>query len=422
MKGKVILFIFIFFFLFLRLYHLVPSLNFGSDQGFGILEMYRLYQTKQITLIGPSSSFTIQGQYIYVSSLVYYLSLLVLIISGWNPLGISYFIIILQLLSFVFLYKVLRHRFPNSSLPYFFAILYTFSPIMVNYSRFSWAPNYLIPISGVILFLLLKLNRRHKSSLWLPLIIGLFLGIGLQFHYSFFFVILLTFVWLVAFKKHYIFYFKYTLFGLLIGFSPIILFELRHNFHNLKTLIIIFGAQGSINSGTLQLHYFFGLLPFTFFLISYLFNHLFKRRKVLVIMLSCSFILYSLIQILPNPKSGFTMPLEWNYTGILKTRDIILSEKRNEYNIVDLLTGDTRAYALRSLLTLSGSPPKDVTLYPSSSSLFLYTREPIDAILAGSLWEIDSLKPLHVSKKWHIQNGIYLYLLEKESAPSSMVK
>lgn len=424
MKNKTILVIFIFLFLFLRLYRLVPSLNFGSDQGFGILEMYRLYQTKQITLIGPSSSLSINGQYIYVSSLVYYLSLLVLMIFRWNPLGISYFIIILQLLSFILLFQQLRKRFPPSPLPYFFAILYTFSPVMVNYSRFSWAPNYLIPISGVVLILLLNLKKDNKIFK-LSLLIGLLLGLGLQFHYSFFLIVILTLIWFKTTKKLNLYNLGFILSGIIIGFSPILLFEIRHNFHNLRTLLLLFqvkGSEGSISPGLLQLHYFLALFPFIFFFISYLLSLLYRKNKFLTCTLIGGYIFISLLQIIPVPKSGFTMPNGWNYAGLLKTRDIIISEKKNEFNIVDLLTGDTRAYALRSLLTLSGISSKDVMSYPSSTSLFLYTREPIEKILAGPLWEIDSLKPLHVSKKWPVQNGIYLYLLEKESTPSSLVQ
>lgn len=425
MKGKIILSVFIFLFLFGRFYHLLPSLNFGSDQGFGILEMYRLYQTKQITLIGPSSSLSVNGQNIYVSSLVYYLSLLVLMISNWNPLGISYFIILLQLISFLFIYNVLLQRYPHSSLPYFFSILYIFSPTMINYSRFSWAPNYLIPISTVILILLQKLNNKNKSSFLLLLTIGVFLGIGLQFHYSFFLIVMVTFFWIISTKKLNLYYFGLVLSGIVIGFFPIILFEMRHDFHNLRTLLVVFqalGSKGNLHSDFLQLHYFLSLFPFIFFFISYFLAIVYRKNKIIPLVLITGYFILSLRQILPIPGSGFTMPDGWNYEGLLKTRDIILSEKKKEFNIVDLLSGDTRAYALRALLTLAGTPPKDITSYPSSTSLFLYTREPIEKILAGSLWEIDSAKPLRINKKWPIQNGVSLYLLEKSASTSGMVK
>lgn len=416
-REYIFILVVVFIFLFLRLFHLPESLNLGSDQGFGILEMKRLWETKQVTLIGPASSLTTSGQYIYASSLVYYLSILVLVISGWNPLALSYFLIFLQLLSFLLVYRMLTHQFPSSSLPHFFALLYVFSPVMVNYSRFSWAPNYLIPVSSIILILLLKLTQEAKPSFFLPTLIGFSLGIGLQFHYSFFLIVLLAFIWLFVAQKMGFFILTGTLLGLIIGFSPIILFEVRHDFHNFRALLLFFqttGSEGSLGLGIVQPHYFLSLFPFLFFFLSYVLVFFHKKSIYLSGTIIGVYILFSLSSILPTPSEGFTMPSGWNYPGLLHARDIILSQHKKEYNVIDVLSGDTRAYALRSLLVLSGYPPMDVAAYPSSKALFLYTREPIDTILSGSLWEIDVVKPLRVSNKWHIQNGIFLYLLEKE--------
>lgn len=413
-KEYIFILVVVFIFLFLRLFHLPASLNFGSDQGFGILEMKRLWETKQVTLIGPSSSLTISGQYVYASSLVYYLSLFVLLLSGWNPLSLSYFLIGLHLFAFLLLFGVLLHTFPKSHLPHFFALFFTFSSVMVDYSRFSWAPNYLIPISCIVLIFLLKLQGKRISLLLLSL--GFLLGVGLQFHYSFFLVILLSFVWILSIKKIHIHTVLLITGGFAAGFSPVLLFDLRHNFHNFRTLLLFFrttGGEGSLGLGIVQPHYFLSLFPFLFFFLSQFLVFLHKKSIYLAGIIIGAYILFSLSRILPVPSAGFTMPSGWNYPGLLHARDIILSQHKKEYNVVDVLSGDTRAYALRSLLTISGDPPMDVAAYPSSKALFLYTREPIDTILSGSLWEIDSAKPLHLTQKWHIQNGIFLYLLEK---------
>ena len=69
--------------------------------------------------------------------------------------------------------------------------------------------------------------------------------------------------------------------------------------------------------------------------------------------------------------------------------------------------------AIRYLVTIAGKPPLGVTEYPSAKTLFIYSKVPIEQILKGHLWEIDSVKPVKVVKKWPLQNDIYLYMVEK---------
>jgi hypothetical protein len=117
--------------------------------------------------------------------------------------------------------------------------------------------------------------------------------------------------------------------------------------------------------------------------------------------------------ILPVPSNGFHSAEGWNYHGLQKAKEIIISENRKDYNLVDLLTGDIRAIYLRALLTLSQKPPMTVDEYPDSKYLFIYSKVPIEELLKGSLWEMDVMKPLNLEEKWFLQNDIYLYLLKR---------
>lgn len=125
------------------------------------------------------------------------------------------------------------------------------------------------------------------------------------------------------------------------------------------------------------------------------------------------FIVYSLIKELPTPLGGFKMVEGWNYQGIKKAEQIMLQENKTDYNVVDILTGDSRALAIRFLLTRDGKPPMGVVDYPRAKALFVYSKVSSDIILKGELWEVGSAMPLTLTKEWNLQNGIKLYLLEK---------
>ena len=414
-KKTISLFLIIVVFLFLRLYHLPESLNYGADQGMTLLEIYNLYQTKKFTLIAQTgSSLTVFGRYFYTGSFMYYLFMPILLITRWNPLSISYFLILVQLAVLLLLYHALAKIYKKSATPLYFSLLYTFFPMMVDYSRFIWAPNLLIPVAGIVLSLLLGLSTK-KSNSFLVLLTGFFLGLGLQIHYSFFLVILISIFWLLIGKKLNLSAIFLLLLGFIIGFSPLILFELRHNFYNLRTFIFYITTKTGSNQRIMSFswHYLLCLWPFVFLFIAKLLSALKRVASWFATFLVLLFIGVSVTEILPFPKSGFTMPEGWNYAGVQKASAIILHENRKKYNIVDLLTGDTRAMGLRSLLTFAGKPPLGVVEYPETKALFIYSKVPIEKLLRGKLWEMDVVKPVKLVKTWHLQNGIYLYLLEK---------
>lgn len=416
LKKYTFLSIIILIFLFLRLYHLPESLNFGSDQGATLLETYNVYQEKKLTLISAGgSSWTSSGRYIFFSSLLYYILMPVLILARWNPLSVSYFLIFLQLVSLVIIYEILDRIHQKGLNAAFFAVLFSFSPVLVNYSRFVWSPNFLIPIAAAILAFILVLRTFQKKRDLISLFLGLLFAAGFQINYSFILVMAVSLIWIILQKRMQARHFLLMFTAFLIGISPLLLFELRHDFYNIRTLLLILTQKGKTDSAfRFNYHYILGLIPYVLYFLSVILGKLKKISRIITFIIIMIFVIYSAAVILPYPKSGFTMVEGWNYPGEKKATAVILSQRKSKYNIVDLLTGDTRAMGLRYLLTMEGSPPMSVTDYPKSEYLFIYSKDSIDKILKGSLWEIDTVKPVNVVNKWYIQNGIYLYLLGKQ--------
>jgi len=417
MKKYFPLFFLVALFLFVRLYNFTENLNFGTDQGMGMLEIYNLYQQKKITLISQTgSSMTVHGRYFYFGSALYYIFMPFLILFHWDPVYVSAVMVFFQLAIFILLYQTIKKKFKNSLPAIIFAVIFAVTPVAVNYGRFFWSPNFMVVLSSVVLYLLLLIKRK-KSNTILFLLTGFFLGLGFQIHYSFFLTMLVTGIWLIFTRQINLKKILLLSTGFLLGISPLIIFELRHNFYNLQTLWFYFTIKEASRTAPLfqpHLHYFLNLLPFIFFVICYLLSVIFRKLKYPVYLLLIGYTVWSMQFFLPKPSHGFMMVDGWNFAGEKKAAEIILSEKPpKNYNVVDILTGDTRSMAIRYLLTIGGSAPMGVTEYPSGNVLFITSKLPIWEILKGSLWEIDCIKPVKLVKSWEIQNGIYLYQVEK---------
>jgi len=398
-------------FLFLRLYQLPQKVNFSMEQGKILLDIYNLWQNKKITLVGLETSIkTASGRGFFQGPWVYYLPLPALLISNWHPLSPSYLIILFNLAGLIFLFKGLKNKF-NLPTAFFSGFLFTIMPRMVKFSQFIWNPNFLPFTSCLLIYLLLKISK--KSSKILFFLTGLTLGFGLGHHYQFILIIIFSFLWML-YKKFSFKSFLITFSGIIIAFSPLIIFELRHNFYNLKTILLILkNYQGQVIKNKVPFHYFISFMPFIFLFISLLLEKIFDKKTFLQIIFVSLLILYSFLKIVPPSDSGFTMPQHWNFPSVTKTAEIIFHENYSRYNIANLLYGDTRAHALRYLLTVKKDPPLPVEQYSNADSLFAVSYQKGEQTIKNPVWEISSFCPCIVKKEWKINNQVNLFLLEK---------
>lgn len=405
-------------FIFLRTDHLEKSFNFGTDQGGGMLETYRMVATRKFTLIGATgSSWTFGGRYIFFSSLPYFIIMPVLLFSRWNPIPVSYLFILFQLVSLWTAYYVLSFLLKKPYEAVIFGVIYTCLPLMVEHSRFFWSPNLLLPISTFLLVLLLTVKNLKKRTFPYYFAAGILTGAGFQIHFSFILAIAIAAGFLIYAKKTGIKESLYMAAGFLLAMSPLIIFELRHNFYNIRTILFILSQTKKSGGGGVfryNYHYLFPAVPFIIYIISVIGDKIRKINRTVLYGGLSLFTAYSFWVFLPVPGHGYTMVTGWNYPGLTKTESLILDEKPVNYNIVDLLTGDSRAMALRFLLTSAGRPPLTETAYPQTETLFIYSRVPVGEILSGSMWEIDSVRPLKLVKTEPVQNGIFLYELKRQ--------
>jgi len=406
-----LLLILIILYLVVRIYHLPQVVNFSMDQGSTLLKIYELWQTKKLTLIGPESSLkTINGLSFFHGPWIYYFLLPFMLVGNWNPLFGSYAFIILNLLALIIFFISINNHF-GKKIAFISALFFVFDFNSIRFSQFLWNPNFLLFTSSLLIYFWLEVIRKPRALYFL--LTGLIFGFSLGSHYQTT-LILFIFFGFMLYKKLSFKYYLSVISGLCLGLSPLLLFELKHNFYNLRVIysILTTGAQEKIN-WPFPFYYFLSLLPFLFLFLSLIINKIFVKKQYLAILLII-YISSSLNKVLPLAKNGFTMPKGWNYLGIKKSAKIILKENKNNYNIANILSGDTRDYSLRYLLTISNNnPPLVVEAYLWSDFLFVVSRDNPETTLSNPVWEINSFCPCEVTKKWEIQNNINLYLLEK---------
>ena len=217
---------------FLRLYEIDKYMTFLGDEGRDVLVAYNILHG-HLTLLGPTSS--VGG--FFLGPIYYYFMAPFLFLSNYNPVGPAIMVALFGIVVVGLVYKIGESIF-NRRVGLVAAFLYAISPIVIIYSKSSWNPN-LMPFFTILTLYSLYFGLK-KNKLIYFLICGISFGITMQLHYIEIFLSVIIFFYVLLF-----YYFKKqfnllkiiknyaTIFiGFLIGFSPFILFEVRHDFTN----------------------------------------------------------------------------------------------------------------------------------------------------------------------------------------------
>lgn len=409
MFKKIGLLFLIIIYLFFRLFDLESTLNFSSEQGKFLDKTRQIYLSKQIVLIGPPTSIKLKdSREFYQGPLTYYLLLPVIALGG-DPIYGSYELIFLNLIGLILLFKTLEKIF-NTKVAFLSGLIWATYPDLVTYTTFIWNPNFLPFFSSVTLFLLEK--AKNNKSQTITLLIGIVLGLALQLHYQVFVLIFIV-LGFFLYKKENFYSFISLIAGICIGFFPILIFEVRHNFYNFRTVLLIFKSGTGKSFSTVPVYFLLVLTPYFCLLGGFLFNKVFSKTLIIGTGLLFMYLIWSGITVNAFSKNPPGMPVGWSYKAEKKVRDIILNNDKKDYNIASLISGDTQASDLRYLMTQAGFTPEDVGDYPTSQNLYVLSRFDQNKTVKNLVWEISSFRPKKIDKSWEIQNNIHLYLLKK---------
>ncbi|MEM4270737.1 MAG: glycosyltransferase family 39 protein, partial [Candidatus Pacearchaeota archaeon] len=216
-------------------------MTFLGDEGRDVLVVYHILHG-DLTLLGPTAS--VGG--FFLGPIYYYFMTPFLWLFNYNPVGPAVMVAIFGVLTVYLVYKA-GQMFFNKTTGIIAAIFYSISPLVIAYSRSSWNPN-LMPFFSLLTLVVLHIALRKDKS-WLIVLSGLLLGVTMQLHYlaTFLSVIMFSYVllfeifknskgfssaFLIKLFKNYFFLFL----GFLVGLSPFLVFEVRHNFQNIQSI------------------------------------------------------------------------------------------------------------------------------------------------------------------------------------------
>ena len=223
---------------FLRLYRIADYMTFLGDEGRDAIVAMDILKGN-FTLLGPRAS---AGDF-FLGPIYYYMMAPFLFLSNYDPVGPAIMVALFGIATVLLVYIVGRDFFGTKA-ALVASGLYAVSPLVVSYSRSSWNPNPMPFFALLILYsLYIALVKKRPKLLFGS---GLLLGIAIQLHYLTIFLGVIAFFFVVGGEyfitrkinyKKYLKYFSYILSGFLLGLSPFLLFELRHGFPNIRTII-----------------------------------------------------------------------------------------------------------------------------------------------------------------------------------------
>lgn len=401
LTGIIVLFIII------RSINFNYHLNFSHDQGQFSSEALNIYNTRSIVLIGPSISYDFEGREIFQGSAIYYFLLVFLIIGKFEPVLSSYIFMLFASIMVIPLYYGIKQLQNNKSAIYL-TIIYALFPFYVDYTRFLWNPNFQLVLLPFFIYLMgtYKTKKKH-IVLWL---IGVIAGFLMQFHYQFIFIILGLIIYYFLIKKDSFKNFMLFCTCIAIGLTPLILFEIRNNFYNIRTIILFISNYSHLINNASQTmlapHYFLSISFFIFIIIFSMIQKILFKKITLLIFTALS--IMSMVIYLPKPTHAFGMPDHWNYIEEEKVNAIIKNSPIENYNIANIIY-DTQASVQKYLLKKDRiSVSND---YYNDEYLFVLSKK--DGIAKSTAYEVSTFKPSKVIEEWEINEWYNLYLLKR---------
>ncbi len=214
--------------LFLRAYRLDELTTFGGDQGQDFLVIKDMVLHNKWTLIGIKTSVGsfFQGPvYLYILYPFFVLFRL-------HPIAGAVAAVTMSVSTLTLLYFTCIRYFSKES-ALFSSLLFAVSPELVKYGNTPLYQHFLpfFIVLSIYIFL------RNKDSLFTILLLGIVVGIGIELH-------LLNISLCIAYALFYILFSKergkkilsYGA-GFIIGISPTLIFELRHQFLNVHLFL-----------------------------------------------------------------------------------------------------------------------------------------------------------------------------------------
>jgi len=220
---------------------------FGFDVGRDLLVARDIVVNHKLTLIGAeigSGSAGING--VFQGPGYYYLLAVVYFLFGGNPYGALLTMFVFGVVSLALVYVTVQKIFgqANAIVALFLAGI---SPLIVSQSRFVWAPHPATLFIVLMLYFAYMIPKRPR--LYVPLAL---LSAGLTYNFEFAMTVPMVIAILIALPLVYrvkdVRTYLYAIGSLVAVFSPMVFFEMRHNWMATRSLLSYTASPGSVGN------------------------------------------------------------------------------------------------------------------------------------------------------------------------------
>lgn len=231
-KNQLLLIGIIFFIAtFFRFWNLSDRAIFLGDQGRDLLIIRESLLNHKILLTGQPTS---QG--INTGPAYYYLIAPSLLLSKFSPLGPIYFFTFTGILSLLLIF-ILCYKLTGFLPAAMTTLVFATSPAIIKQTIGFWNP---IPVPLLSLLILLSLYQINQKKLFWFIILGITLGLIIQFHTSSYFIFLPVLGWWIVKRRNTFLWTAMAGIFFLISLAPFLIFQLKNDFIDLKKIVAVF--------------------------------------------------------------------------------------------------------------------------------------------------------------------------------------
>lgn len=220
---------------FLRLYKIDGYMEFLGDQGRDVVHVFEFLTKGNLMFIGPQTSI---GN-MYLGPWYYYLIAPSLWLFNFNPIGPAVFVAILGIITVWLIYLVGQDWFDKKT-GLFASLIFAISPVIIKYTSFSWNPNIMPFFSLLFIYCLQKRRYLLATFSFIFVLNSHYLGLLL--------LIPGIYILLKTKQKPSAKTFGLNIFIIVLGFLPLILFDLKHHGQNIGNIWHFFAnRQETVN-------------------------------------------------------------------------------------------------------------------------------------------------------------------------------
>lgn len=394
-----------------RFYNFSNRVNFGSEQARSLVTSAGYIHDKPSLLGQEYFRVASNGHKIFSGALFNYMLVPLMLVSNYNPVIITVFFTFLNIITGFIVYLVAKKLF-DSKVAIFSSIIFLFNDVMIYHSFFIWNYN-ILPIIGITTLYYLA-TRNNKLKTKYVFILGTLSGIGTSLQLLYVLPTLLIFGFAVWKSKNRLIDSLTFIGGIILGNLPMALFDIRHNFYNLTTLwqYTIDTFRG-MSDASFSYYYLLPFWPVIALLVGWILAKVGKFSRLLSIFLISVYLFVNLTSSKVSFSKAIGMPDGLITSDIEYTAKIIAQDVDDNFNVVEDLDFDKRAYVLRYFLQYKfDKKPMEETEYTNPPVVYALVEKGYN-FEDSHTWEINAGGPYKIILLSDIGNGYGLYKLTK---------